>query len=49
MIFVMHNISQPFSANKIYKRLKQDMVILSVNAIYNYLKFFEKRLFDLSG
>jgi predicted AAA+ superfamily ATPase len=41
MRFVMYNISQPFSANKIHKRLKQDMVNLSVNTIYNYLKFFE--------
>ena len=41
MRFVMYNIGQPFSANKIYKRLKQDMVNLSVNTIYNYLKFFE--------
>lgn len=39
--FVMYNIGQVFSANKIYKRLKQDMVNLSVNTIYNYLKFFE--------
>ena len=39
--FVMYNIGQPFSANKVYKRLKQDMVNLSVNTIYNYLKFFE--------
>ena len=41
MRFVMYNIGQPFSANKVYKRLKQDMVNLSVNTIYNYLKFFE--------
>ena len=41
MRFVMYNISQPFSANKIHKRLKQDMANLSVNTIYNYLKFFE--------
>lgn len=41
MRFVMYNISQTFSANKIHKRLKQDMVNLSVNTIYNYLKFFE--------
>ena len=41
MRFVMYNIGQPFSANKIHKRLKQDMVSLSVNTIYNYLKFFE--------
>ena len=41
MRFVMYNITQPFSANKIHKRLKQDMVNLSVNTIYNYLKFFE--------
>lgn len=41
MRFVMYNIGQPFSPNKIYKRLKQDMVNLSVNTIYNYLKFFE--------
>ena len=41
MRFVMYNIGQSFSANKIYKRLKQDMVNLSVNTIYNYLKFFE--------
>jgi len=41
MRFVMYNISRPFSANKIYKRLKQDMVNLSVNTIYNYLKYFE--------
>ena len=41
MRFVMYNISQPFSANKIHKRLKQDMVNLSINTIYNYLKFFE--------
>jgi hypothetical protein len=41
MRFVMYNIGQPFSANKIYKRLKQDMVNLSVNTIYNYLRFFE--------
>ena len=39
--FVMYNIGQVFSANKIYKRLKQDMVNLSVNTIYKYLKFFE--------
>ncbi len=39
--FVMYNIGQPFSANKIYKRLKQDMASLSINTIYNYLKFFE--------
>lgn len=39
--FVMYNISQSFSANKVYKRLKQNMVNLSVNTIYNYLKFFE--------
>lgn len=41
MRFVMYNIGQTFSANKIYKRLKQEMVNLSVNTIYNYLKFFE--------
>ena len=41
MRFVMYNISQSFSANKVYKRLKQNMVNLSVNTIYNYLKFFE--------
>ena len=41
MRFVMYNIGQPFSPNKVYKRLKQDMVNLSVNTIYNYLKFFE--------
>lgn len=41
MRFVMYNIGQAFSANKIHKRLKQDMVSLSVNTIYNYLKFFE--------
>ena len=41
MRFIMYNIGQTFSANKIYKRLKQDMVNLSVNTIYNYLKFFE--------
>ncbi|AMK16260.1 ATP-binding protein [Methanobrevibacter olleyae] len=41
MRFVMYNISQTFSANKIYNRLKQDMVNLSVNTIYNYLKYFE--------
>lgn len=41
MRFVMYNISQTFSANKIHKRLKQDMISLSVNTIYNYLKFFE--------
>jgi hypothetical protein len=41
MRFVMYNIGQLFSANKVYKRLKQDMVNLSVNTIYNYLKFFE--------
>lgn len=39
--FVMYNIGQVFSANKIYKRLKQSMVNLSVNTIYKYLKFFE--------
>lgn len=43
--FVMYNISQPFSANKIHKRLKQDMVNLSVNTIYNYLNFFENACF----
>ena len=41
MRFVMYNIGQPFSANKIHKRLKQDLVNVSVNTIYNYLKFFE--------
>lgn len=41
MRLVMYNISQSFSANKVYKRLKQNMVNLSVNTIYNYLKFFE--------
>lgn len=41
MRFVMYNISQSFSANKVYKRLKQNMVNLSVNTIYNYLEFFE--------
>lgn len=41
MRFVMYNISQSFSANKVYKRLKQNIVNLSVNTIYNYLKFFE--------
>ena len=41
MRFVIYNISQSFSANKVYKRLKQNMVNLSVNTIYNYLKFFE--------
>ena len=41
MRFVMYNIGQPFSPNKVYKRLKQDMVNLSVNTIYKYLKFFE--------
>ena len=41
MRFVMYNIGQTFSANKIYNRLKQDLVSLSVNTIYNYLKFFE--------
>ena len=41
MRFVMYNVGQPFSANKIHKRLKQDMVNLSVNTTYNYLKFFE--------
>ena len=39
--FVMYNVGQQFSANKVYKRLKQNMVNLSVNTIYNYLKFFE--------
>ena len=43
--FVMYNIGQPFSANKIHKRLKQDMLSLSVNTIYNYLKFFENTCF----
>lgn len=43
--FIMYNIGQPFSANKIYKRLKQDMVNLSVNTIYNYLKYFENACF----
>ena len=41
MRFVMYNIGQTFSANKIYNRLKQDLISLSVNTIYNYLKFFE--------
>ena len=41
MRFVMYNIGQSFSASKIHKRLKQDMQNLSVNTIYNYLKFFE--------
>ena len=41
MRFVMYNVGQQFSANKVYKRLKQNMVNLSVNTIYNYLKFFE--------
>ena len=41
MRFVMYNIGQTFSANKIYNRLKQDLVSLSVNTIYNYLKFFK--------
>lgn len=41
MRFIMYNIGQTFSANKIHKRLKQDMVSISVNTIYNYLKFFE--------
>lgn len=41
MRFVMYNVGQSFSANKIYKRLKQDMINLSVNTIYNYLTFFE--------
>jgi hypothetical protein len=41
MRFVMYNIGQPFSANKIHKRLKQDLVNVSINTIYNYLKFFE--------
>lgn len=41
MRFVMYNISQPFSANKIHKRLKQDLINISVNTIYNYLKFFQ--------
>ncbi|MBR0370535.1 MAG: ATP-binding protein [Methanobrevibacter sp.] len=41
MRFVMYNIGQPFSANKIHKRLKQDLVNVSVNTIYKYLKFFE--------
>ena len=41
MRFVMYNIGQPFSANKIHNRLKQDMVNVSVNTIYNYLRFFE--------
>lgn len=41
MRFVMYNIGQSFSANKIHKRLKQDRVNVSVNTIYNYLKFFE--------
>ena len=41
MRFVMYNVGQAFSANKIHKRLKQDMQTLSVNTIYNYLKFFE--------
>ncbi|WP_295721840.1 ATP-binding protein [uncultured Methanobrevibacter sp.] len=45
MRFIMYNIGQPFSANKIYKRLKQDMVNLSVNTIYNYLKYFENACF----
>ena len=41
MRFVMYNIGQSFTASKIHKRLKQDMQNLSVNTIYNYLKFFE--------
>lgn len=41
MRFLMYNVGQTFSANKIYNRLKQDMVNLSVNTIYNYLKYFE--------
>jgi len=41
MRFIMYNISQPFTANKIHKRLKQDLVNLSINTIYNYLKFFK--------
>jgi len=39
--FIMYNIGQSFSANKVYNRLKQDMVRLSVNSIYNYIKYFE--------
>lgn len=39
--YIMYNISQTFSANKVYNRLKQDMVNLSVNTIYNYMKYFE--------
>ncbi len=41
MRVLMENISQPLSANKVYTNLKQDSVKLSVNTIYNYLKFFE--------
>ena len=41
MGFVMHNIAQSFSANKVHNRLKKDLVKLSVNTTYNYLKFFE--------
>jgi uncharacterized protein len=41
MRFVMYNIGQSFSANKVHNRLKQDLVNLSINTIYNYLKFFE--------
>lgn len=39
--FIMYNIGQSFSANKVYNRLKQDLINLSVNSIYNYIKYFE--------